>query len=99
MKRHPIAYTAALALLLAALPAAADDKETAPPQNATQSGTPFQTASEPARQPAKAKSEDPYERYNRFMFKVNDKADRYVLARFSGRSESLTDTSWKPNCL
>ena len=79
MKRHPIAYTAALALLLAALPAAAD-KETAPPQNATQSGTPFQTASEPARQPAKAKSEDPYERYNRFMFKVNDKADRYVLA-------------------
>ena len=80
MKRHPIAYTAALALLLAALPAAAADKETAPPQNATQSGTPFQTASEPARQPAKAKSKDPYERYNRFMFKVNDKADRYVLA-------------------
>ena len=79
MKRHPFAYTAALALLLAALPAAAD-KETAPPQNATQSGTPFQTASEPARQPAKAKSKDPYERYNRFMFKVNDKADRYVLA-------------------
>ena len=80
MKRHPIAYTAALALLLAALPAAASDKETAPPQNTTQSGTPFQTASEPARQPAKAKSKDPYERYNRFMFKVNDKADRYVLA-------------------
>ena len=80
MKRYPIAYTAALALLLAALPAAAADKETAPPQNATQSGTPFQTASEPARQPAKAKSKDPYERYNRFMFKVNDKADRYVLA-------------------
>ena len=80
MKRHPIVYTAVLALLLAALPAAAADKETAPPQNATQSSTPFQTASEPARQPAKAKSKDPYERYNRFMFKVNDKADRYVLA-------------------
>ena len=47
MKRYPIAYTAALALLLAALPAAAADKETAPPQNATQSGTPFQTASVP----------------------------------------------------
>ncbi|MDO4878454.1 MAG: VacJ family lipoprotein [Neisseria sp.] len=29
--------------------------------------------------PATASDKDPYEAYNRFMFKINDKADRYVM--------------------
>ena len=74
MKRH--ALPAALALLMAAAPVFADgqNENAETPAPAAES---VQTAQPNGGAPA---VRDRYERYNRFMFKVNDKADRYVLA-------------------
>ena len=71
MKRH--ALPAALALLMAAAPVFADGQN----ENTETPAPAAQTVQTNVGTPA---VRDRYERYNRFMFKVNDKADRYVLA-------------------
>ncbi|WP_390892262.1 MlaA family lipoprotein [Neisseria bacilliformis] len=72
MNTRPAITAAALALLLAAAPASAAPQEDAPQNGNAADAAPALPATAPVR--------DRYERYNRFMFKVNDKADRYVFA-------------------